>query len=167
MRRTSIVVALLATVAACDQAPSDEHLDIVFDVCAPLTVVAPSATEAQRADIARGLDLWRARGITTLSLDGPAEDPTVAIRFEDAAPAFHGLYEDEVGVIYLNDDLTAEPLAVTVAHELGHAFGLWHVEAAERPSVMNPGNTRIVPNHGDLDELVALWGTCAGAPAAP
>jgi len=48
----------------------------------------------------------------------------------------------------------------SVAHELGHAFGLVHVPQSERTSLMNPGNISTPPTVEDQAALAALWGTC-------
>ena len=56
--------------------------------------------------------------------------------------------------------------AVTIAHEIGHAFGLAHVPAGERASVMNPGNLNIEPNADDAATLALRWGACR-EPAYP
>ena len=47
-----------------------------------------------------------------------------------------------------------------IAHELGHAFGLFHVPASERISLMNPGNLTTPPTTADQAALAALWGSC-------
>jgi len=163
---TILLTAAVGLLIGCSGSPADQHLDIVFDVCAPIAVVAPDATLEQRAGIERGVDLWRDRGVTTLSLDAAIDAPSVEIQFDDAAANFHGIYEDEIGVIFVNRDLTdLDALGVTVAHELGHAFGLWHVDVAERLSVMNPGNLSITPTDGDQLALTEVWGSCSPAEA--
>jgi Zn-dependent peptidase ImmA (M78 family) len=138
----------------------DDRLDVIFDVCEPL-VVAPaadaSAEEIASIDVA--LDQWNRLGESRLTRDETAGAARLPIEFEPAASAFHGLYDDEVGVVFVNRNLTdPHQRAITISHELGHAFGLWHDDA--RPSVMNPGNLSIEPNAGDRDALTALWGDC-------
>ena len=89
-------------------------------------------------------------------------DPTadaVTIRFEPAPSVNMGFYDVATGTIFVNLDLD-EPSrrTITIAHELGHAFGLVHV--TDRPSVMNPGNLTIVPNDADFAAVADRWGTC-------
>src|SRR5262245_63968383 len=105
--------------------------------------------------------MWRAHNVSGLSRDTASGAPTVEIRFERAAPPFHGIYEDELGVVYVNSTLDdPEQRAIAIAHELGHAFGLWHVSADERSSVMNPGNLSVSPTSADGMALVEIWGAC-------
>lgn len=87
-------------------------------------------------------------------------DP-IAIRFDDAAEAFHGVYDPASATITINRALTDRAtLAIVIAHELGHVFGLAHVPAATRASLMNPGNLATPPTDADQRTLEALWGTC-------
>ena len=87
--------------------------------------------------------------------------PQIPILFEDAPLLYFGRYEDETVQLYINRRLTdASQRAVTIAHELGHTFGLEHVAADERDSVMNSGNRTIVPTAEDADAVRALWPTC-------
>jgi hypothetical protein len=55
--------------------------------------------------------------------------------------------------------------AITVAHELGHALGLPHIN--DRESVMNSGNLEVLPLSEDADDLRDLWGACIAFPPAP
>lgn len=127
----------------------DDTIDLTFDPCA----VAPrpdAGTPAQLAGITDALALWQLMPDQTVPLE---------VRFEDAAPSFFGVYDDEAGIVFVNRRIT-EPhaLSVVIAHELGHAFGLPHVDG--RPSLMNPANSQTEPTAEDRAALVALWGTC-------
>ena len=94
-----------------------------------------------------------------LTRDDHGDAQRLPISFEKAMPAFYGVYRDDEGAIVINR-LLVEPRAraVVIAHELGHAFGLWHQEA--RRSVMRAGNTELPPSPGDAVLVEALWGAC-------
>ena len=86
------------------------------------------------------------------------------LAFQVAAAPFHGLYDDGAGRIHVNEDLTdVGPLHITIAHEIGHAFGLPHVSASVRRSLMNTGNTTVGITPEDVDALAAIWGRCPPA----
>jgi hypothetical protein len=163
VRLRSTWILSLALVGGCAGGPRDTTLAIVNDVCEPTAVIAPvDASEAQLASIDDALSMWAALGFDQLARGAPAAgEQEVSIVFQDAAEMFHGLYDDEHGVVYINLKLTDEnQRTVTVAHEIGHSLGLLHVDPAERVSVMNPANLVVEPNAGDADQLVALWGAC-------
>jgi len=163
VRLRSTCILSLALVGGCASGPRDTTLDIVNDVCEPTAVIAPvDASEAQLTSIDEALAMWAALGFDQLERVAPTTgEQEVAIVFQDAAEMFHGLYDDEHGVVYVNLKLTDDhQRAVTLAHELGHSLGLLHVDPAARVSVMNPANLVVEPNAGDADELVALWGAC-------
>jgi hypothetical protein len=146
----------ILVLSACTGGAADSTIDMTHDPCAPLALVSANATDVQQAGMQNAQELWRDHGAPSLGLRAGA---TIEVTFDDAAPAFHGLYDDEAGMIYVNRTLIAEPaLSIVIAHELGHAFGLQHVTG--RDSVMSPGNLTIVPNDGDREALRALWGTC-------
>ena len=143
----------LLALAACG-GTSDPTIDVTHDPCAPLALVSAAPTAAQQAGLADAQTLWRDHGAPAIGLRAGA---TLEVKFDDAAPAFHGLYSD--GLIYINRDITdRSTLSIVIAHELGHAFGLLHISG--RDSVMNAGNLSIVPNDADREALSALWGTC-------
>jgi hypothetical protein len=150
-----------ASLAAGCGAPSPAAIH--FDPCQPLSVtIEGSATTAEQDGVRAAVDMWNVAAGTRLSVTGDAMT-SLPVRFEPDAESLHGLYEPESGRVRINTDLTARPLAVTIAHEIGHAVGLVHVIG--RPSLMNPGNLGIGPNEGDVAALEALWGRCAGAPS--
>jgi hypothetical protein len=166
------LTVLLTSFAACDGSSSDSVVSAVrFDPCHPLALIVDAGTSADRAaGVRAAADLWNGAARAQLSLDeapaAPAVDasgaapPTLPVAFQAAAAFSHGYY-DPTGHVLINDDLTAGPLAVTIAHEVGHAFGLVHVTS--RPSVMNPGNLVVEPNAGDVAALAALWGSCGAS----
>jgi hypothetical protein len=116
--------------------------------------------------VATAASWWNAAAGARLSVAGAQPAPAgaaVPVSFQAAAAPSHGLYDPEHGAVLINDDLSGRFVAVTVAHEVGHAFGLVHVSG--RPSVMNPGNLDVAPNDGDVADLVSLWGRCEGGPS--
>ena len=144
---------------------------MAFDPCQPLLLIPdPAATAAERDGIAAGAALWNAIAGTRLTVaDADAAAPgtsSLPIHFQSAAAAFHGLYDPTNGQVFINTDLGGGAQAVTIAHEIGHAFGLAHVPSGQRPSVMNPGNLNIEPNADDVATLALRWGACR-EPAYP
>ena len=129
----------------------------VFDPCTPPRFDAPAATEEQRATIGDALALWRDAG---LALGSPNDD-AIVIAFERGAPALYGLYDGDAATIFINVELDSGDAAIALAHELGHVFGLVHVPAEERASVMNAGNLTIPPTSIDHSSVEAIWGRCA------
>ena len=163
VRLRSSWILSLALVGGCASGPQDTTLDIVTDVCQPTAIIAPlDASDAELASIDDALAMWGRLGIDRLERGDLSAAQQIEIVFDDAAEIFHGLYDDEHGVVYINRALSNDhERAVTVAHELGHAFGLWHIDADGRISVMNPGNLVVEPNVDDAADLQALWGPCA------
>lgn len=157
-------VLLFLTCASEEQ--SREVIDIVFDPCSPLQLYIEGATSMQRDAIQAGLEQWRrgAGALVTVVADPEADTPMVPVILDRAPHAFHGHYADEDGVVYLNEDLDGVELAITMAHELGHVFGLYHVPREEGASVMNPGNLVHEVQPVDVEALGALWGSCEASP---
>ena len=147
-------------IAACG-ATDSSTIDITHDVCAGVTVTAPTVSDAQLAHIDAAMALWRPRGVSRLALGFAGSDPlgSIEIRFEPASLASRGLYDDKASVVYINANLAdASEVAIVIAHELGHAFGLPHV--THRVSLMNPGNLTTAPTSDDQHAVEALWGRC-------
>lgn len=181
------VGAIAACALAACGGPIDHTIDRTVDPCQPIILVpAADTTETERQSIVEAVALWRAVAPLALVVEGeadeggaveggamvgepadePADEPapaavpqTIPVRFERVAPMYHGLYQDETGRIFVNRSLSgARERAITVAHELGHAFGLPHTSRAG--SVMREANLTVVPSPLDVDELAARWGSC-------
>lgn len=163
-RASSWSCCLLLALAACTGGSADQTIDLVFDPCDRLTIATTGeVTDGQLDSVGDAIAMWNTIAGTRLELSsGPeaSETPIVWLRFDDAAPAFHGVYIDETGEIIINRALgDRHERAVTVAHELGHAFGVLHI--SDRSSVMNPGNLDTEPNGADAAEVAAIWNVCS------
>lgn len=146
---------MLILLAACGAAPSGPAL--TFDACEPMTVGVAAASDDQLASIDDAIAMWSAEGVAVTRGD----TGQVAIVFRSGAKALYGFYDDTTATVYINAELADRTeRAITVAHELGHAFALVHVPASTRASVMNPGNLTIEPDDGDRAALAAMWGDC-------
>ncbi|MBX3160436.1 MAG: ImmA/IrrE family metallo-endopeptidase [Deltaproteobacteria bacterium] len=154
--RELLVVVLALTGCAAD--PPGES--IVFDPCDRPTVALPEGTADQVASLDEALARWRDAGVDGPARDDAAPAPSVTVVFRDGAAANFGFYDAATATVYINTRLDPQQRAIVIAHELGHALGLFHVEAATRASVMNPGNTATPPNASDAAALAALWGAC-------
>jgi len=154
-------VSCLFVIAACATHP-DGKIDTVFDACKPLLVVPDDDTTAEEiASLDEAIDLWNDLVRSELTRDDEGIVARVPLHFELAASSFRGLYDDESGQIFVNRSVAdPEARAITISHELGHAFGLVHIPRETRTSVMNPGNLTVAPNAGDRDAVIALWGDC-------
>ena len=172
LARVVAILLALASTLGCAQAPSASGPAVTFDPCTAVALVADAtATEAQLAGVAAGAALWNSSAASDLlpgSVAGGGSPPgaTLPIHFQIAGAPFHGLYDAPSGQIYINDDLTGEELAITIAHEVGHSFGLVHVSSNERASLMNPANLTVLPTAVDVATLAGLWGQCGSPDAA-
>lgn len=163
VRCSLALVLLLPLFSACGEV-GDTHIDLVFDPCVA-RVAASDATADELASIDRALSLWNeAAGLALARGRLPASDTVVEIHFRPSLPAFFGVYDDEVGEIVVNRNIE-DPgqRTLTIAHELGHAFGLVHVPVERRVSLMNPGAQYVPPTDEDVRQLHAIWGDCRSA----
>lgn len=159
---TALLLSFVALAPGCAIGPLDVTIDLVFDPCAELGLsVGEGTTAPELQAVLAGAALWNDRAATRLTLNCEAGGPVLPVEFEAAALAFQGLYDDEHGIVFVNrrlEDRTA--MTITVAHEIGHAFGLLHVSERTRASIMNPGNLSVTPTDEDVAALAELWGTC-------
>jgi hypothetical protein len=157
-----VFAALAALTALSCNVPEDTVMDHTYDPCAGLTLVAMNAREDELESIDRALALWNEAGGFRLTRESAPGFSSLTIEFEVAAEASRGLYDDERGIVIVNraieDDLVR---TITVAHELGHSFGLWHVSPDERRSLMNPQNKSLGPTEEDVANVRALWASCS------
>ncbi len=145
-------------------------MGLTFDACAPLDIgVSPAPTDEELQGVTDALAMWNQAAGTALATPTPTSTaPLIPLTFQAAAPPFHGLYDDHAGRIFVNQDLIAiDPLRITIAHEIGHAFGLPHVSASVRRSLMNSGNTTIGITPEDVGALAAIWGRCPTSTSGP
>ena len=158
--RLTLLLGAMLLFAACGGAPEASTPATYFCPCGPLSVqAAPGTTAEELESIRAAAEDWNRYGLTQLGVsDAGVPIPLV---MQDAADAFHGLYDEERGQIFVNRRLTDfGERQVTVAHELGHAMGLPHVPASQRVSVMNPGNLVHHPTDEDARVLAGTWNGC-------
>lgn len=144
---------------------SDSTIAITFDPCSPLSIVPDPQSETREVEaIEEALAYWedvlpvRAQ----VGEPAPAQEGELAILFEGGDTFYRALYLDKRGEIAISREaLVPEDYSLAIAHELGHAFGLFHVPLDQRPSVMNVGNLEVAPTEEDAREVSDLWEACS------
>src|SRR5882757_6117211 len=130
LRLSLLLLALSHVVGCTDESAGAPGL--TFNACAPLDIgLPPGLTAEQLQGVTDAVAMWNQAASTALgstAASEPIAGPMVPLAFQAAAPPFHGLYDNQEGRIFINQDLTdVAPLSITIAHEIGHAFGLPHV----------------------------------------
>jgi IrrE N-terminal-like domain len=164
-RQTHVTGFLFAACAGACAGPPEDGPVIEYDPCQPtLLELAADANESERAAVATAVELWAQAGGPSLTVEaGTGQDgaQVLPIGFQPAAPVFFGLYRPERGDIVINRQLSdPRARAITVAHEIGHAFGLMHVR--DHRSLMNPGNLQIPPSQDEARQIYARQSACPG-----
>lgn len=164
-----VLLAAAGAPAGCASSEAPGGPAVTFDPCASVTLVPDAvASAAELAGIAAAAALWNQSAGSALAMTAPtgaAAGPTLPIHFQTAAAPIHGLYDAPGGQVFINNDLSGAELAITLAHEIGHSFGLVHIPPEVRPSLMNPGNLTVSITADDVTTLAALWGRCGSVDA--
>jgi hypothetical protein len=176
----AIALVLVAAIAAigCAAGGGATGPAVTFDPCTSLALAPDAtATAAELQGIAAAAALWNESAGSALAMfaTAPATAPApggpdggvsgLPIHFQTAAAPIHGLYDAPSGQVFINNDLSGSQLSITLAHEIGHAFGLVHIPPDVRPSLMNPGNLTVSITTEDVATLAGLWGRCGSLDA--
>lgn len=157
------ILAVLLLSSAC----SANVIDVTYDPCSPLLIVPAEGTQpAELESIEAAVQAWSAVLPTHIELAEPgAEVEGLRVSFDSGDTFYRAMYWDNLGEITISrEKLAAADQPMALAHELGHAFGLFHVEKGERLSVMNLHNLDIAPNQEDARAVGELWQACGTAP---
>lgn len=158
--RQRIAVLCLGILPSC---ANDEEVRTVYDPCSPLTIVVPDdTTPVEVASIESAIAAWQHVLPARIVVGAGAQaSDALPVRFESGDTFFRGIYWDAKGIISISRErLAPEDYPLAVAHEMGHAFGLVHVAATERPSVMNVSNLDVAPTDDDAAAVRVRWETC-------
>lgn len=143
-----------------------QRFDMLFDPCLPVVLEPePGATADEIAIIEEAIAMWG----EVASIDATTEPVNGARRLSVSFPEdiwYYGRFDDAGGGLEVASWIgDSHGMAIVLAHELGHAFNLYHVEPGDRVSVMNAGNQDVPPTREDGEALAGLWGDCAARAA--
>ena len=158
--RPGLVVGCVALAASLACSNRVQRFDMLFDPCVPLVLEAHGVSDEELAIVEAAIDLWQDVFAIETTVEDVAGARRMRVLFRDDV-WYYGRFDDtrarlEVAT-WIEDPDT---MAIVLAHELGHAFNLYHVDESERLSVMNPGNVDVPPTPADGEELAGLWGEC-------
>lgn len=153
-------IAALVLLSAC----SANVIDVTYDPCSELVIVPAADTQPDElASIDEAVRSWGEVIPARIEVAAPgAEREGLRVSFDSGDTFYRAMYWDHLGEISISrEKLAPEDHAVALAHELGHAFGLFHVAKEKRPSVMNLHNLEVAPNPADGAAVGELWQACA------
>jgi hypothetical protein len=155
------LTVVLAT-TGCGPSEKDHVFDVTYNPCEPLAIRAASDLRPDEIDtIDRAVDMWNQAADVQLQSEPLADAVHIPVRFEEGAGFINGYYDDEAGEVIINRNLAdTRERTITLAHELGHAFGLRHVARDQRLSLMNAGNLDTELTERDTEALRARWPGC-------
>lgn len=163
VRYTGAPLRILLAALALPACTSNDEIATVYDPCSPLAIdVAPDISGDERLGVEGAIAAW-SRVLPTRIAIGAADGAAsvLPIRFESGDTFYRAIYWDSFGMISISRDrLAPEDYPLAIAHELGHAFGLLHVDKSDRASVMNVSNLEVAPTDDDAAAVRARWATC-------